>query len=314
MNISEEETMLDWHFRGSHEENIAFVAFYILILVFAVPGNVMALSAFCHQKSTSPSKVFLCHLAIADITYILLLPMRIVYHLYDTQWPLGHVLCQLAGFLFYLNMYCSLYLMSLISLDRCISVVMPIKSQSIRKAQYAKVIVTVLWLLVTACMCPMLFSKKDNPHDTQFCNKLYLEKKSSTALVSTVVAFAIPLTCIVLTYLFILLRLRRKEQNNWKPVKHKVKKMIILILVIFLVAFVPYHVSRIIYIHSHSLEHVSKATQESLGRVNWITSALACVNGVLDPVLYFFLNTAFRSKPPYFDLLPRYPGRSCEVN
>lgn len=297
MNISEDVTVLDWHFRGSHEENIAFAVFYILILVFAVPGNALALWAFCHQKSTSPSKVFLCHLAIADITYVLLLPMRIVYHLYDTHWPLGQVLCRLAGFLFYLNMYCSLYLMSLISLDRFISVVMPVKSQSIRKAQYAKIIVAILWLLVTVIMCPVLFSEKDNPHDTtDSCNKLYLEKKSPTALVSTVVAFAIPLTCIVLAYLFILLSLSLKQQDNWKSVKHKVKKMIILIIVIFLVAFTPYHVSRIIYIHSHSLEHVSRVTQETLGRVNWITSALACVNGVLDPALYFFLNTAFRSR------------------
>uniref|UniRef100_A0AAV2L3U6 G-protein coupled receptors family 1 profile domain-containing protein n=1 Tax=Knipowitschia caucasica TaxID=637954 RepID=A0AAV2L3U6_KNICA len=131
MNMSEkEEEWKSWHFRGSTGENIAFAAFYILVLVFAVPGNTLALWAFSKQKSSSPSKVFLCHLAIADLSYVLLLPMRVVYHLNDSLWPLGHVLCQLGGFLFYLNMYCSIYLMSLISLDRCLSVVLPLKSRA----------------------------------------------------------------------------------------------------------------------------------------------------------------------------------------
>ncbi|CAK6969317.1 uracil nucleotide/cysteinyl leukotriene receptor [Scomber scombrus] len=128
MNISEEE-MQGFLGSTSHQENIAFATFYILVFIIAVPGNTMALWAFFRQRTTSPSKVFLQHLSIADISYILILIMRIVYHLSDSRWPFGHVLCQLAGFLFYLNMYCSLYLMSFISLDRFLAVVLPIKSQ-----------------------------------------------------------------------------------------------------------------------------------------------------------------------------------------
>lgn len=301
MNISEEEKGLDLYFQGSREENIVFSAFYILIFVFAVPGNALALWAFFHQKSTSPSKVFLCHLAIADISYTLILPMRIVYHLLDSHWPFGHVLCQLAGFLFYLNMYCSLYLMSFISLDRFLAVVLPFKSVSLRKALYAKVIVGILWVIVIVSMSPVLFSRKDDTSNTTgICNKLYLEKRSPTALVSTVVAFVIPLTTIVLSYIFILLKLKGIKQQENRPVKDKVIKMIILIIMNFLFAFVPYHVSRVIYIESHG--HVGSASQlgctsqpHALGKVNRITSALTCVSGVMDPVMYFFLNRAFRN-------------------
>ncbi|KAK5897782.1 hypothetical protein CgunFtcFv8_015256 [Champsocephalus gunnari] len=35
-------------------------------------------------------------------------------------------------------------------------------------------------------------------------------------------------------------------------------------------------------------------SHESLGRANRITSALTCVSGVLDPVMYFFLNRVYR--------------------
>ncbi|XP_020791296.2 uracil nucleotide/cysteinyl leukotriene receptor [Boleophthalmus pectinirostris] len=298
MNISEEEAAEDWHFRGSYEENIAFAAFYILVFVFAVPGNALALWSFYNQKSSSPSKVFLCHLAIADISYIILLPMRSVYHINQNQWPLGYMLCRMAGPLFFLNMYCSLYLMSLISLDRLLSVVLPIKSRVIRKAKYAKITVGILWVLVTTSMFPMVFSQQNISHNkTHSCRKLYLEKKSATALISTVVAFAIPLTCIVFSYILILLRVRSlKQRGNSRPVKSKVRKMVILIMMNFLIAFMPYHVSRVVYILSRTHGHVSSVTQQTLGRVNWLTSALTCVSGLLDPVMYFFLNTAFRSK------------------
>lgn len=281
-------------FYESHQVNMIFSTFYILIFIIAVPGNALALWAFCHQDSTSPSKVFLRHLSVADISYILILPMRIVYHLSDSHWPLGHTVCQLAGFLFYLNMYCSLYLMSFISLDRFLAVVLPIKSQSVRKPVYAKIVVGILWGTVILSMSPILFSKKNvTVNSTGICYKLYLEKTSSTALVSTVVAFVIPLTTIVVSYILILLKLRTVQQ---RAMKDKAIRMIVLIVMNFLIAFVPYHVSRVIYIQNYSHDHMTVPNCESLRRANRITSALTCVSGVLDPVMYFFLNRAYRDK------------------
>ncbi|XP_034718382.1 uracil nucleotide/cysteinyl leukotriene receptor [Etheostoma cragini] len=296
MNISEKEIQ---GFYGSdpHQENIIFSTFYMLIFIIAVPGNALALWAFFHQHSTSPSKVFLMQLSVADISYILILPMRMVYHLSDSHWPFGHVLCQLAGFLFYLNMYCSLYLMSFISLDRFLAVVLPIKSRSVRKATYAKVVVGILWVTVLVSMSPLLFSKKNMTNNsTGICDKLYLEKTSPKALVSTVVAFILPFTSVMVSYILILLKLRAVKQQGRKPLKHKAVRLIILIVMNFLFAFVPYHVSRVIYIKSHSHGHMTAASWASLGRANRITSALTCVNGVLDPVMYFFLNRAYRDK------------------
>lgn len=294
MNISAEEEQGYFYGSDSHQNNIMFATFYGLIFIIAVPGNTLALWTFFHQDSTSPSDIFLRHLSVADIFYVLILPMRIVYHLSDSHWPFGHIVCKLVGFLFYLNMYCSLYLMSFISIDRFLAVLLPIKSKSLRKAIYAKVVVGILWVTVFVCMSPALFSEKNvTINSTDICNKLYLEKTSTTALVSTVVAFIIPLSIIVISYILILLKLRTVKQ---RPVKDKAKIIIILIVMNFLFAFVPYHVSRVIYIESHSHGHITAAYRESLGRANRITSALTCVSGILDPVMYFFLNRAYRQK------------------
>nr|XP_040022615.1 uracil nucleotide/cysteinyl leukotriene receptor [Gasterosteus aculeatus aculeatus] len=296
MNISEEQTR-GFYASDSHGENILFSTFYILILLLAVPGNALALWAFFRQECTSPFKVFLRHLCIADISYVLILPVRIDYHLSNRHGPFGHVPCRIAGFLFYLNMYCSIYLMSFISLDRFLAVVLPIKSLSVRKASYAKIAVGILWVTIIVSMSPILLSKGIvSNNSTGVCNKLYLEKASPKALLSTIVAFVIPLTTIVVCYILLLLKLRGIKQQEERPVKDKAVRMIILIVMNFLIAFVPYHVSRVIYLESHSRGHMTAATQESLGRANRITSALTCVSGVLDPVMYFFLNRTYRDK------------------
>ncbi|XP_028290601.1 uracil nucleotide/cysteinyl leukotriene receptor [Gouania willdenowi] len=276
--------------------NIALSTYYILILIIAVPGNVLALWAFFHQKITSPTKVFLSGLAVADISYVLILPLRIVYHLMACRWPFELVLCRITGFLFHLNMYCSIYLMSFISLDRFLAVVVPLKSKSIRKPLYAKVSMCILWGIVIVSMCPTLFPKNNQAIKSSICTAIYLEKSSITAFYSTIVAFGIPLTSVILSYMLILLKLRALKQQSDRQVKDKVRKTIFFIMTHFLVAFVPYHVSRVIYIKSHITGPITAAREESLAQANQITSALACMNAALDPVMYFFLNRAYRDQ------------------
>ncbi|XP_014856340.1 PREDICTED: uracil nucleotide/cysteinyl leukotriene receptor-like [Poecilia mexicana] len=271
--------------------DIILAVFYMLIFIIAVPGNSLALWAFCHQKGNSPSKVFLRNLAIADICYVLILPMRIVYHLSGSHWPFGDILCRLSGFLFYLNMYCSLYLMSFISLDRLLAVTLPLRSQVVRKPLHAHIGVTILWVIVIVSMIPTLFSQKHQGNSANNCSMLYLERKSAQAMISTIVAFFIPFTTIVITSLVILLKLRNLKQQEERPVKDKAMKMIVLVVLNFMFAFVPYHVCRVIY--SQSKAEVLESL--SLKRANQITSALSCISGVLDPVMYFFLNQAYRN-------------------
>lgn len=299
MNYTEEE-IHGLHTKASHRENIIFASFYILVFVVAVPGNTLALWVFCRQAVTSPSKLFLRHLAIADVSYVLILPMRVVYHLSDSHWPFGEVPCRLVGFLFYLNMYCSLYFMTCIGLDRLLALVLPLKSRAMRKTAYARAVVVSLWVTVTVSMTPLLFSKDqtmtiqvDNT-TVVMCNQLYLENTSPKALVSTMVAFTIPLVTIVVSYVLILLKLKGVKQQE-RPVGDKAIRMIILVMVNFLVAFVPYHMNRSIYIERHTHSDIGTASIKALALANRVTSALTCVSGVLDPIMYFFLARTYQS-------------------
>ncbi|XP_064188893.1 uracil nucleotide/cysteinyl leukotriene receptor [Anguilla rostrata] len=295
INSSDEERT-DRYAVGSHQENVLFAAFYIVVFILAVPGNILALWVFVRDKNNTPAKVFLKNLAVADISYLAMLPMRVVYHLTDNNWPLGEILCRVLGYLFYLNMYCSLYFMAFISLDRFIALVLPVRSVKLRKPLYASVGSAILWLCLIVVTMPLLLSQQttqvnDSNSSRTVCRQLYREKTSPRALVSAAVAFSIPLVTITVSYILILHRLWSRVHQEQRFMRRKATRLIVLILVNFLVAFMPYHISRFIYIDSL----FRRGDMASFVLCNRITSSLTCISGVLDPVMYFFLAKTYRN-------------------
>ncbi|XP_076826357.1 uracil nucleotide/cysteinyl leukotriene receptor [Brachyhypopomus gauderio] len=292
MNYSEVERN-GLYSAGSHEENVFFAVFYIVIFVISVPCNALALWIFVRGKNCGASKVFLMNLAIADMSYLLVLPMRVVYHASDSNWPLGEASCRLVGFLFFLNLYCSMYFVMLISLDRLLAVVLPLKSQRLRRKRSAQTTSVMLWITVVVLMLPVLFSPqtvtiRTETRNVTVCSQLYLEKASSRSMPSTAVAFSIPLVTLTVSYILILRKLRLMNFQDRTRIQRKAVTMIVMTVVLFLVAFVPYHVYRLIYI-GRIRGRVSDAEIRSLAFFNRLTSAITCVSGVLDPVMYFFL-------------------------
>ncbi|XP_062848346.1 uracil nucleotide/cysteinyl leukotriene receptor [Trichomycterus rosablanca] len=297
MNYSVEEQNI--YSPGSHQENVFFASFYSIVFIFSVPCNALALRVFCHGKSNSPSKVFLLNLALADMSYVLVLPMRVIYHASDSHWPLGETLCRLMGFLFFLNLYCSMYFMTFIGVDRLIAIMMPLKCQSLRKSTTAKVVCGILWLIVTCSMVPLLLRSQTvtlqfSGRNVTVCSQLYLEKTSPKALVSTAVAIAIPVVTLTVSYILIFYKLKAMTFQERTPLQHKAVRMIFLTMVTFLIAFVPYHVHRFLYIERHRHDHILDSEIKSLAFGNRLTSALTCVSGVMDPVMYFFLASNYQ--------------------
>ncbi|XP_067234393.1 uracil nucleotide/cysteinyl leukotriene receptor-like [Chanodichthys erythropterus] len=278
---------------SSHMENILFSAFYIVIFILSVPSNALALWVFYHNTNNSPSKVFLKHLAIADMSYVLVLPMRVIYHMSDGHWPLGEGACRVVGFLFFVNLYCSVYFITCISVDRLVACVLPYRAPKLRKAKYAKVVCAILWVMVTISMMPVLFSKKQVTQwqNVTVCKQLYIEKSSNPtgAVVSTAVAFIIPLVTLSVSYILIFFKIKQMTFQERMPAQRKAMRMIVLTVLNFLIAFVPYHIHRFVFIIQLDDMSRSESERQTLHLGNRITSALTCMSGVLDPVMYFFL-------------------------
>lgn len=276
-------------------ENILFASFYLLDFILAFAGNALALWLFIRDhKSGTPANVFLMHLAVADLSCVLVLPTRLVYHFSGNHWPFGEIPCRLTGFLFYLNMYASIYFLTCISADRFLAIVHPVHSLKLRRPLYAHLACAFLWVVVAVAMAPLLVSPQTVQTDhTVVCLQLYREKASHHALVSLALAFTFPFVTTVTCYLLIIRSLRQGPRVE-KRLKNKAVRMIAMVLAIFLVCFVPYHVHRSVYVLRHGGRGTSCAAQRALARGNRITSCLTSLNGALDPVMYFFVAEKFR--------------------
>ncbi|XP_029511081.1 uracil nucleotide/cysteinyl leukotriene receptor [Oncorhynchus nerka] len=276
-------------------ENMVFGGYYILVFLLALNGNALALWIFSRQRGTSsPANVFLLHLAVADLSYVIILPLRATYHLTGGHWPFGEVPCRVAGFLFYVNMYASLYFLACVAGDRYLAVVHAVRSLKIRRARYAHTISFSLWVLVTVSMAPLLVTRQTAEVDGMtVCLQLYREKASRKALVSLAVAFTPPFLSTLTCYLLIIHSLRRGSRLE-PQLKLRALRTIGLVMLIYVVCFLPYHASRATFILGYAHPDVSCQTRRGLSLANRVTSSLTCLNGGLDPLVYLFGAEKFR--------------------
>lgn len=277
-------------------ENTVFGFVYILVFFLALNGNSLALWIFSHQRGTSssPANVFLVHLAVADLSYVIILPLRATYHLTGGHWPFGEVPCRVAGFLFYVNMYASLYFLACVAGDRYLAVVHAVRSLKIRRARYAQIISFSLWALVTVSMAPLLVSHQTAEVDgVTVCLQLYREKATRNALISLAVAFTPPFLATLSCYLLIIRSLHHGSRLE-PTLKLRALRTIGLVLLIYVVCFLPYHVSRATFILGYNHPDLSCGMRRGLSLANRLTSLLTCLNGAMDPLVYLFGAEKFR--------------------
>lgn len=276
-------------------ENQLFGWFYLVVFVLALSGNSLALWIFSHQRGvSSPANVFLIHLAVADLSYVIILPLRATYHFTGGHWPLGEVPCRVVGFLFYVNMYASLYFLACVAGDRYLAVVHAVRSLKIRRARYAQIISFSLWVLVTVSMAPLLVTHQTAQVDNMtVCLQLYREKASRNALISLAVAFMPPFLATLSCYLLIIHSLHRGSRLE-PALKLRALRTIGLVMLIYVVCFLPYHMSRATFILGYSHPDVSCQTRRGLSLANRLTSSLTCLNGAMDPLVYLFGAEKFR--------------------
>lgn len=286
---------------------------YSLVFVFGFVLNATALWLFLRMRPWNPSTVYMFHLALSDFLYVLSLPTLIYYYANRSHWPFGLAACKIVRFLFYANLYCSILLLTCISVHRYLGICHPIKALTLVKSRHAHMVCAMVWAVVTVCLVPNLLfvttSRRDNDtlcHDTT--NQESFESYVDYSSVVMVLLFGIPFLVIVVCYCLMARALCRPSKGlsssrQGAATRQKSIKLIIVVLVVFAVSFVPFHITRTLYYTSRVLD----LNCEVLNIVNFtykITRPLASVNSCIDPILYFLAGDHYRSK-----LMSALPGK-----
>uniref|UniRef100_A0A493TYF6 G-protein coupled receptors family 1 profile domain-containing protein n=1 Tax=Anas platyrhynchos platyrhynchos TaxID=8840 RepID=A0A493TYF6_ANAPP len=129
---------------------------YSVACLLGVTGNGLVIWIAGFKMKKTVNSVWFLNLAIADFIFTFFLPLSIAYTALGFHWPFGKLLCKLNSTIAFLNMFASVFLLTVISMDRCVSVAFPVWSHNRRSPELAARIALGTWVLALLLSSPYL--------------------------------------------------------------------------------------------------------------------------------------------------------------
>ncbi|XP_020656489.3 apelin receptor-like [Pogona vitticeps] len=118
----DEEAAADWEVSFS-----LLPVLYMLVFVLGLSGNGLVLLTVCRGGGAGGRRrsadAYLAHLALADLAFVVTLPLWAAYTALRFHWPFGSALCKLSSYLVLLNMFASAFCLGGLSVERYLAIV-----------------------------------------------------------------------------------------------------------------------------------------------------------------------------------------------
>lgn len=270
---------------------------YIIVFVVGLPTNAMAIWVFLFRtKKKNPSSIFMANLALADLLFVIWVPLKIAYHINGNNWIYGEGLCKVLVAFFYGNMYCSMAFIACISVQRYWAVVHPLSQQ--KKSSCKTVYISVaVWVVVWLITIPLYLYDQEvlvTYPDIQTCHDVTRRNQTKMAagyfLTMGTLGFIVPTVVCIISYILMLKALRNSMADpSITKKRRKAVVLIITVLVMFVVCFTPSNIMLLV----HYVLLLSGAPNNQYGF--YITTlCLASLNSCIDPFVYYFISKDFR--------------------
>ncbi|XP_039897951.1 B2 bradykinin receptor-like [Simochromis diagramma] len=274
---------------------------YILVIsVLGIIFNMYVLMVFClHKKACTVAEIYLSNLAGADLALVCWLPFWAEYTRKGFDWPFSESLCKVTSAVIYMNAFCSIYFLVLVSIDRYVALVHPLSHERIRRPFYAKLGCLFVWGLGLVFALPVFIYRKlefNSQLNLTHCSldlpqNQYLASEVITIIFSFIIPIIIILFCTV--RIFQSLNNRLMEGLNSKKMEQKATTLILAVLLAFLICWVPFHVTKILDVLQDT--GILKC-HITLTIVQQISTYIAFFNSVLNPILYVIAGNNFRRR------------------
>ncbi|XP_059186569.1 P2Y purinoceptor 14-like [Centropristis striata] len=287
--------------------HIFFLLVYTVVFLVGLLLNGFTLKVyFCRaqQQVSSSVTIYLKNLSAADFLISLCLPLRITNYASSSVF-IRRVYCNFGASAFYLNMYASILFMCYIAANRYLKIIHPLGTHVLQTVRAAHIISTVTWVFLVATMSTYITlslltqEPLSSVPEAVSCDLLHSRQVSlfyKLVHICSAAIFLFVLVSLVFFYYSTSRRLalaqqRQPASSGSKKLAKSRRNMLVLVSV-FCVCFVPYHLVRLPYAFMSrwcSWSQVFFYLKE-------LTVMVSVLNVCLDPLIYFIFCKAFRAQ------------------
>ncbi|KAF6735837.1 putative G-protein coupled receptor 132 [Oryzias melastigma] len=277
------------------KDRLPLTLLYSTVMVVGLPANLLTLFLnWLQVRRKNVLAVYLLGLSLCDLTYLGTLPMWADYVSRGHIWQWSSFACKVTGFIFFTNMYISIFLLCCISYDRYVAVVHSLEVRGLRHRRHALLVLVVIVFVVAIVHTPVFIMKEGAGDGLKRC----FEPSQSSAMVAGfnyarfILGFLLPLLLLVLTNHRVLASVQRSTGLQGKQ-KRRVRLLVVAVVLLFLVCFTPYHLillARAITFHL-SLDSIDC---DFMYTPYTISLGLSTVNSAVNPILYVLASKNIR--------------------
>ncbi|KPP69948.1 melanin-concentrating hormone receptor 1-like [Scleropages formosus] len=273
-----------------------------IICVLGIVGNSVVLFSIVRKsefraRPTVPH-IFILSLSVADLLFLLGMPFLIHQLLGNGSWRFGATMCTIITALDSNSQMVSTYILTVMTLDRYLATVHPIRFGYVRTPRVAAVAVGLVWLLSPLTIAPVWMYAGLMPlHDGSVgCALLLPDPARDTywfTLYQFVLAFALPLGIICAAFSGILRSMWSSvapaPQRSLRARTRKVTRTAVAICLAFFICWAPYY--------SLQLAHlgVQRPGYAFLYAYN-VAISLGYASSCVNPFLYILLSETFKRR------------------
>ncbi|KAJ8410699.1 hypothetical protein AAFF_G00186560 [Aldrovandia affinis] len=300
INVSSNMTLGDSRRTQEVVFTVVFPVLYSLLFVGGLVLNSLATWIFSQIHSRSSFILYLKNMTAADLLMTLTFPFFVAGDSRLGPWWLQPLVCRYSAVVFYASMYVSILFLGLISLDRYLKIVRPFGHSCLYSYSFTRVLSAGVWISMAGLSLPntILTNKPPNPDNAHNCTALKsdlgIRWHGAVAYINTCI-FATVLVVLLLSYVSIYQHVHRSNAQFVSSADGRGSRPgqnISVVLVVFFVCFVPYHLWRIPFTMSQMNTLFSKHSG-LLQNGKKVTLFLSACNVCLDPVIYFLMCRSF---------------------
>uniref|UniRef100_A0A669DQP7 G-protein coupled receptors family 1 profile domain-containing protein n=2 Tax=Oreochromis niloticus TaxID=8128 RepID=A0A669DQP7_ORENI len=273
--------------------DIVSIILYTLTIVLGLTGNSVVIWVAGFRLKPTVTNVWLVNLAIADLIFCFTRIFSLVKKLLFDYWPFGLFLCKFDGFFKYANMFCSVFLLAVISLDRVLCIWQPIFTKRRRTLWAARVVAVCVWIAAILFSIPYFIHRqvyigKNNLSQCSVDTKEKAEGYNSTKVVLYFIrflcGFIFPFIVILVCYILAGVGI----QQTRLPGKSRPLRILVCLVIAFFLCWAPYH----------CLLLMKMVDRKNAVVKIWysVAKSIAYFNSCINPLLYFCMGLKVRGR------------------